>query len=100
MARLPERIDPDASRARSKHANYAAKDAEFARRLRENDWPSDDCPMCRNAGGGCCRSYSHHLYDCCCHCGNDERNIRTMKFRGAISNVRSVSNGAWGDRSD
>lgn len=32
MARLPERIDPDASRARSKHANYAAKDAEFARR--------------------------------------------------------------------
>jgi hypothetical protein len=30
----------------------------------------------------CCVSWGHHLYAACEHCGNDERNIRRMKFRG------------------
>ena len=71
----------EAANQAAHRAHFAKKDAEYARRLRDNDWPSDTCDACKRKQG-CCESFTHHNGDCCNHCGNDERNPRKWLFRG------------------
>lgn len=61
------------------------KARRYAELVASGEWPQDKCEMCRR-GGGCCKRAHHHLYDCCLHCGNDERNLRVMKYRGLAPN--------------
>lgn len=60
---------------------WAEKDRQFAEQVKSGSWPSDTCDECMSVGH-CHLNYGHHLYDCCTHCGNDERNIRHMSYRG------------------
>lgn len=54
---------------------FKEKDREFAELKSSGDWASKAChqPACK--AGGCCLRYSHHVGDCCLHCGNDEREL-------------------------
>jgi len=68
------------TRENVKAQHVAAKDAQFRRNRESGQWPQDTCERCA-AGGKCCQSAHHHLYDCCTHCGNDERNPRKVGYR-------------------
>lgn len=50
---------------------YAMKDKVFAFRKERNGF---GCEKCKEKLYCCDKDY-HHLYDCCLHCGNDERYI-------------------------
>ena len=64
-------------------AYYDEKDTIFRAQVQLDQWPSDRCETCQKRPG-CCERYSHHVGDCCLHCGNDERSGPglAMKFRG------------------
>jgi hypothetical protein len=58
---------------------FEIKAAQYARRLKSGQWPSDTCQEC--AGRLCCKRDWHHSGDVCSHCGQDEREDGKMKFR-------------------
>ncbi len=68
----------------TKGSYYQEKFRKFDKLVKDGGlWPSDTCQAgaCQR-GTSCCQNYSHHLYDVCLHCGNDERDIHHMKYRG------------------
>ena len=61
------------------------EDTLFHWREKTGQWPAFQCPKCQRRGferigsAACCKSYNHHLGECCLHCGNDERDPRDRK---------------------
>jgi hypothetical protein len=72
-----------------KTEQFARKDALFASQVASGIWPADTCPNC-TAVGHCHLDFGHHLYDCCTHCGNDERNIRLHSYRGGSTGKQAA----------
>jgi hypothetical protein len=87
QAQVKSGVWPQDSCEKCLHKYYACKTCGHSQ-FTKPDQPRELCSKCHRGvlvyteTRICCERFCHHLYDCCLHCGNDERNTRNMKFRG------------------